>query len=111
MKKIVSTFLITPWIYLFSFGVLLMRFYLKYNASPKEKPIDPKRIDMPINIVVIDVLLLLTFISIPFIFYYIYYSIKNKDTKYKLFSFAGLVGLIVIFYLFKYTNIMEWYFD
>lgn len=111
MKKGLITILMTPYFFLSFFSLLLFRFKLKYGVFPSENPIDPKSIGMTFHIKLVDFLIVCTFLCLPILLYIALSAFRLNNTKMKIVVLVSALGMIVSFYMLKFSNIMEWYFD
>jgi hypothetical protein len=112
MPKKISIFMsLMPWAFLLSFYSLIIRFKVKYGLWPLSNPIDPKKIDMSRHIFLTNILIFATFLSIPFVCYFGYKTLKDRNPKGIAFFLVCLLGLIIAIYLLKFGRMTEWYFD
>ena len=102
---------LVPWIFLALFYGLVVRFHLKYGASPLQKPLDPKSIGMLMHIVLINIFLIGFMISVPMLLYLAFSFLKDHRTTDLRYLILGFSGTAICFYVLGYSEIAEWFFD
>ncbi len=103
---------IIPWIFILLFYLLIIRYKVVYGLNPLEPPIsDPKDINMFFHVKIIQNLFFLSIVTIPIFFYWIYLSLRHKNSKDTFITIILGGGLLLEFILVILDSNFTWFFD
>lgn len=111
VRKITFWFSLVPYSFLIAFYTLIWRYNIKYNTLPIESFIDPKEIGMDNHIFIIDLLLMLSVLSLLSLPYSLYIVFKNKNKIDVYILFSQILAIVFFIYCVRFDDNSFWYFD
>ncbi len=112
MKKVLNFLLaVIPLFHLLLFFILLYIFKCKYGQYPLNSGIDPKDIGLNEYIFWIHILMIISFLEIPYFVILIFLKLRNKIQKdFRVVTLFGISFLCFLLNLIFNPN-MFWFFD